>query len=169
MKVFINPGHGGNDPGACGFGCNERDIVLGIGKLTQQYLDAVGFHTRLLQFDGLDEIVDAANFFDADIFISIHCNAFNGVAHGTESFYFYGSKAGARLAACINNQITDTIPLVNRGVKTAGFYVLANTFMPAALVETAFIDSPQDFDLLKFRQDDFARAIACGISDYFSL
>ena len=95
MKVFINPGHGGNDTGACGFGLCERDIVLNIGNLTKHYLDRAGFQTRLLQFDGLDEIVDAANFFDADIFISIHCNAFNGVAHGTESFYFYGSKAGA--------------------------------------------------------------------------
>ena len=166
MKVFINPGHGGNDPGACGFGCNERDIVLGIGKLTQQYLDAVGFHTRLLQFDGLDEIVDAANFFDADLFVSIHCNAFSGAAHGVESFYFYGSKAGARLASCINNQISDSLPIANRGVKTAGFYVLANTYMPAALIECGFIDSAQDIDLLKFRQDDFARAIARGVSDY---
>ena len=34
MKIFINPGHGGNDPGACGNGLREADVALNIGKRT---------------------------------------------------------------------------------------------------------------------------------------
>ena len=73
--------------------------------------------------------------------------------HGTETYYFYGSTNGKRLAEAIHNQLLDFLPLLDRKVKEAGFTVLANTDMSAAL--------------LKQRQDDFAKAIALGISDYF--
>lgn len=57
---------------------------------------------------------------------------------------------------------------VNRGVKQKGLYVVKYTNMPAVLVETAFIDNPDDAELLVKREDDFARAIACGVTDYCS-
>ena len=57
---------------------------------------------------------------------------------------------------------------VNRGVKQKGLYVVKYTNMPAVLVETAFIDNPEDAELLIKREDNFARAIACGVTDYCS-
>lgn len=42
MKIFINPGHGGSDPGACGFGLRECDVALDIGKLVAKYLRDAG-------------------------------------------------------------------------------------------------------------------------------
>ena len=168
MKIFINPGHGGNDPGACGNGLAERDVVLKIGRRVADYLRNVGYDVLLSQIDGLERICDACNNWHADLFVSIHCNSFNGQAQGTETFGFYGSSNGAKLAGHIHTQLTGSLPLVDRGVKQAGFYVLAQTDMPAALVETAFIDNPADAKLLVEREDDFARAIARGITDYFA-
>lgn len=168
MKIFINPGHGGTDPGACGNGLKERDVVLKIGKRVENYLRAVGYDVKLFQYDGLGEICNAANDYGADLFVSIHCNAANGKARGTETYCFYGSTNGRKLATAIQRQLIDSIDTVDRGVKEAGFYVLSGTNMPAALVETAFIDNPQDAALLVEHEDDFARAIARGISDYFA-
>ena len=176
MKIFINPGHGGADTGACGHGLIERDVALNIGKLVESYLRAVAYDVLLFQFDGLQTICDAANAFNADLFISIHCNAANGYAKGAETFYFKSSSKGKILADRIQNQLINSLPLVNRGLKTKiigsdgayhDIYVLKNTVMPAVLVETAFIDNARDANLLRDRQDDFARAIARGISDSY--
>ena len=167
MKIFINPGHGGNDPGACGNGLQEADVALSIGKRVENYLRAVGYDVKLFQYDGLQTICDDANSWRADFFVSIHCNSFDGRAHGTETFTSGGAKS-SRLAGCIHNQIVKSLPVVNRGVKTANFFVLKHTDAPAVLVETAFIDNPDDAKLLRDRQDDFARAIARGVTDYFA-
>ena len=168
MKIFINPGHGGSDCGACGNGLKERDVALKIGKRVENYLRAVGYDVKLLQYDGLPKICADANNLKADLFVSIHCNAFNGNAHGTETYCFYGSTAGRKLAEAIHKQITSSLKILDRGVKEAGFYVLENTHMPAVLVETAFIDNPNDAKLLVESEDDFARAIARGVTDYFA-
>ena len=169
MKIYINPGHSvdGVDHGACSFGLREADIALNIGKRVEMYLQAAGYFVKLFQYDGLQAICDDANAFKADLFVSIHCNAANGSAQGTETYASGGAKS-TRLAELILKQITNSLPVVNRGVKTAGFYVLKHTEAPAVLVETAFIDNANDAKLLSTRQDDFARAIARGISDFFT-
>ena len=173
MKIFINPGHGGSDCGAVGNGLKERDVALKIGKRVESYLQAVGYDVKLFQYDGLQEICDAANAYGADLFVSIHCNAATGTARGTETFYYEYSTAGKKLAACIQRQIVTSIGTYDRGLKTkisGGYdsYVTKYTDMPAVLVETAFIDNPDDAKLLVEREDDFARAIARGITDYFA-
>ena len=167
MKIFINPGHDPKiDPGACGNGLREADVVLKIGKRVEGYLRAVGYDVKLFQYDGLGEICFDANSWKADLFVSIHCNAATGTAKGTETFSSGGAKS-IRLAEKIQAQLVNSLPVVNRGVKTAGYYVLKNTDAPAILVETAFIDNPDDAKLLVEREDDFARAIARGVTDYF--
>ena len=53
------------------------------------------------------------------------------------------------------------------GVKEhKGLCVLRHTYMPAVLVELGFIDSA-DVQLLKNHQEDMARAVACGVTDYW--
>ncbi|MBR4696594.1 MAG: N-acetylmuramoyl-L-alanine amidase, partial [Selenomonadaceae bacterium] len=88
MKVFINPGHAPNgnpDPGACGFGLRESDAAASIGSMVEERLKAAGVETYLLQSDALYSVPGVANDWGADLFVSIHCNAFNGVAKGTET------------------------------------------------------------------------------------
>lgn len=176
MKIFINPGHAPDpidDPGAVNLrlGLKESLIARRIGERVATYLANVGYDVKVFQFDGLQEICDAANAWRADLFVSIHCNAATGYARGTETYYARFSKAGNKLAECINAQIVNSIdsdyPYWNRGAKAAGFYVLMNTDMPAVLVETAFIDNDQDAMLLVEHEDDFARAIARGVSDFY--
>ena len=75
------------------------------------------------------------------------------------------------LADCIRYQIVDALGMVDRGSKGAkpginGLYVLNNTGAVAVLVELAFIDNEQDAQLLRDKQDEFARAIARGVTDY---
>lgn len=168
MKIFINPGHGGADCGAVGNGLKEADVTLSIGKRVENYLRAVGYDVKLIQYDGLQAICDDANAFKADLFISIHCNAATGNAKGAETYWSGFSETSHRLAEKIQNQLVGSLPLNNRGVKSASFYVLRNTNMPAVLVETAFIDNADDAKLLRDRADDFAKAIARGITDFYA-
>lgn len=172
MKIFINPGHGGTDPGACGNGLREADVAFNIARRVESYLQAVGYDVKVFQLGGvaddLEKICDTSNAWHADAFVSIHCNAFDGNANGTSTYHWYNSHPSRKLANCIHNQIVESLPVQNRDVRQAGFFVLINTDCPAALVETAFIDNPHDARLLVEREDDFARAIARGISDFFA-
>ena len=168
MKVFINPGHcPGADSGATGNGLRECDVALKIGERVKNYLEKIGVEVELLQIDGLAAIAIAANKSGADLFVSIHCNsAAVDTAHGTETFHWNGSAEGQKLATKIQYQIINSIGTANRGIKTANFAVLRLTNMPAVLVETAFINNPDDAKLLVEKEDEFARAIARGVTDY---
>lgn len=173
MKIFINPGHcPGIDSGAVGNGLKECDVALKIGKRVEKYLKAAGFDVKLLQADTptetFNEICDPANDWNADFFISIHCNSFaSSSANGTESFCFSRGGTAEKLATAIHKRILKHIPeLTDRGIKTANYAVLRKTKMPAVLVETAFISNAHDAKLLVEKEDEFARAIACGVTDY---
>lgn len=171
MKVFLNPGHAPNgnpDPGACGQGLRECDVVKDAADLAAGYLTAAGVEVvGNIQSDSLGEICEAANESGADIFVSIHCNAFNGTANGTEVEVYPESTAGASLGSCIQRQIVESLGTTDRGLKERpNLYVLKHTDMPAVLVELAFIDNEEDAALLRNNQDDFARAVARGITDY---
>ena len=175
MRVFLNPGHapdGNPDPGACGYGLRECDVTKNVADLVAGYLVAAGVEVvGCLQSDSLHEVVSVSNCTDADVFISIHCNACNGAANGTEVWHYYGSTEGEKRARCIQNQIVDALGTTDRGTKGAkpgvnGLYVLSNTNAGAVLVELAFIDHAGDAELLRGQQDEFARAIARGVTDY---
>lgn len=176
MKVFINPGHcPGVDSGAVNpnSGMQETDVALAIGQLVQKYLTDAGCEVQLLQSDNLMHdgegpcVCDTANSWPADIFVSIHCNAATGDARGTEVEIYPGSDESQKLGQCIQSQIVSSLGTTDRGLKERpGLCVLKHTDMPAVLVETAFIDNDDDAKLLANNQDDFARAIARGITDY---
>ena len=107
MKIFINPGHDIRlDSGAVNpiFGLKECDVVLSIGETLQNILLSNNNQVYLLQSDNLASVVTTANNWQADIFISLHCNAANRTAHGTETLvYKYGGMA-ERLATLIQDR-----------------------------------------------------------------
>lgn len=177
MRVFLNPGHapgGEPDPGAVNnaTGLRECDVAISVGKSAASYLNAAGVETELLQSDSLEEICEAANASDADIFVSIHCNAAEAEeANGTEIWACAGSYRGSMLASCIQSQLVNALDTTDRGVKIAtpgvnGLYVLTNTDMPAVLVELGFISNSDDEKILANNQDALARALARGVTDY---
>ena len=168
MKICINAGHCPNvDSGAVGFGLTEADKTLKIGKRVEGYLAAAGCEVKFVQVDGLKNICDIANDWDADYFVSIHCNSYDTIANGTETYCYSFGTTAHNLAKAVHARMTKAFPqLIDRGVKTASFSVLRGTVMPAILVETAFIDNAHDNKILVEREDDFARAIAVGVTDF---
>ena len=170
MKVCINGGHfPGRDPGALGSRVKEADVCMRLMQRVAGYLEKAGCEVMTVQTDDLGEICNVSNRWGADLFISIHCNACpQHNARGTETFACRGSVKGKRLAACIQKQVIASIDTIDRGVKEAGFYVLKHTDCPAALIEVAFIDNRKDEQILLTCQDEIARAIARGVTDYIS-
>ena len=168
MKVCINPGHDVNlDSGAVNprTGRRECDVALESGELLQTYLNQAGCQTVLVQDDDLGYVCHVSDDFDADIFVSLHCNAFNTQARGTETLY--KSFNGQRLANDIQSQIIRSINTVDRGVKKRDdLWVLNGTNAVAVLVEMAFIDNDDDLRMLDNDLDTIVRAIARGITDY---
>lgn len=187
MKVFINPGHDIDyDSGAVSprTGLRECDVAANVGALVKHYLKAAGCECALMQSDNLaptrqgrsryadrqgETVTETANGWGADIFVSIHCNSAEAEeACGTETFaYSLDGGEGEKLAKCIQNQIVIAIGMDDRGVKAdPGLLVLKYTSMPAVLVELGFISNADDEELLTGCQDEFARAIARGVTDY---
>ncbi|WAM30971.1 N-acetylmuramoyl-L-alanine amidase family protein [Caldicellulosiruptor naganoensis] len=183
MKVCIDPGHGGRDPGAIGKnGTKEKDVTLAIAKKLKYILedgvkaqviltrdsDKLPWGQRSVQED-LRARCKIANENMVDIFISIHCNSSTkDTAEGAETYYYKYSKKGFLLAFEVQKSITQMLKLVNRGIKFANFYVLRETKMPAILVECGFLSNPKEEAML--RHDNFqikmAMAIANGVASY---
>lgn len=94
--IVIDAGHGGKDPGNLGTGrykTKEKDIALDValrvgGYIKQQFPEINVIYTRDTDvFIGLNERADIANKAKADLFLSIHCNAFpNPNSNGVETF-----------------------------------------------------------------------------------
>lgn len=170
MRVFINPGHAPNgnpDPGACGYDLREADVAANIGNMVEELLQAAGVETYLLQSNALYSVPGVANDWGADLFVSIHCNAFNGIARGTETCVYRLGTQGAALGETVQRKLVAELRTFDRGLKERpGLCVLKRTDMPAILVETAFIDEIQDNAILKCRQKAIARAVADGIMQY---
>ena len=157
VKVVIDPGHGGSDPGAIGNGIVEKAINLRVALRLKELLeldtlDPSGggdWDVRMTRtndtFVSLAGRVAVANSWGADLFVSIHHNGFSSpAAHGTETFSFASGTLGAGLRDRLQSELLAAHGLTNRGSKTANFYVLREALMPAALTEAGFVTSPLD-------------------------
>lgn len=97
--VVLDAGHGGGDPGNLGNGYKEKDIALKVtlevGKALEQNSDIKVIYTRKKDvFIELHERANIANRADADLFVSIHCNAHSSQASGTETFVLGEKNTG---------------------------------------------------------------------------
>lgn len=169
-KVFIDPGHGGIDSGARGVdNLLEKDINLSVAKKVEYLLKTQDVQVKLSRTSDttvlLDERTKAANSWDADCYVSIHCNAYKGLAKGVETYSYLTSTND--LAKYVHSEvIASKAYTLDRGLKTASFYVLKYTNMRACLIEMAFIDNVEDSKILLQKQDDLALAITKGICKY---
>lgn len=163
MRICLNAGHGGSDPGAVGpTGLTEAEMCLrmcdmiGIGLLEDDHLI---WHTRQSDvFVSLEDICTEASKYNADLLLSIHCNAFsNENAHGYEVWTSKGQTAADPIAELLFESIGNGFPnLAPRFDKTdgdsdkeAGFKVLTGVACPAVLVEVAFISNPLEENWLR--------------------
>jgi cell wall hydrolase/autolysin len=176
LKICIDPGHGGKDPGATAQGVNEKDIVLNVSTILKQLLERQGLQVIMTRtndtFVELKDRCNIANREKADVFVSIHCNSASSTqAHGFEIFHSIGSTKGNKLSADIKLSVNENKSLIraDRGIKPANFTVLTGTNMPAVLVELAFISNDADREILKTKQNEFAKAICKGICNYLGI
>ena len=176
MKICIDPGHSGPfEPGACAGDVTEAAVTLEIAKITARMLEKYRHKVLLTRTGDVDNNwltwrCEAAWNFDADIFISIHCNAHaSSEANGTEVYYYPGSENGHALARCIQAELVKNCRTADRGVKTNDEWtVLTDTYCPAVLVELAFLTNDKDREMLtdRFLQRQFAVGIVNGIEKY---
>ena len=183
--VTLDPGHGGTDPGAIGKqGTKEKDITLKIAMKVRDYLLDKGAQVSMTRTNDKDVYgpdatdaqelqarVDVAQANDADLFISIHCNAStNPNIGGMTSYFFPKTDYDKVAAAAIQDELTKKFGLDDLGVRQANFYVNKRSSMPTVLVETAFLSNPKEEKLLRSNwfQNKMAKVIADGIEDYFA-
>jgi N-acetylmuramoyl-L-alanine amidase len=189
-RVVLDPGHGGHDPGATGpGGLREKDVTLDIAHRAAPLLAReLGISTLLTRdsdaYVSLPERTARANAFQADLFVSIHCNASeDGAGRGVMTFVLDESQdalasriaatenaasaaAGSELARALSHSVdarsraasahfagllqraalASLAPhypgIPDRGVRRAGFFVLAGAEMPSVLFEASFISDP---------------------------
>lgn len=172
-KIFIDPGHGGHDPGAVGKNSKEKDNVLKVGNRLKVLLESAGHTVKMSRttdvFIELSERARMANAWGADFFVSLHNNSATATsATGFETFIFDGpvSAATTKLQAAIHNAIASKIGIRDRGMKRGNLAVLRESAMPAVLVEYAFISNASDESILINKVEQLAQWTAQGITAY---
>ena len=188
LRIFIDSGHGGRDSGATANGMRESDIVLDVSRHLAPILEKEGHKVQLSRTADVDTPItqrwQAANSWNADLFVSIHTNAGGGT--GVETLIPTASpnnpsrdlQTNRRFAEIVSNTLASIFRMRVR--RTNGVMletetrhdfigVLRNTRMLAVMPEIAFIDSPlsnPDVDILRNRRQEVAQGIANGISQF---
>ena len=183
--IGLDPGHGGSDPGAAGPSApHEAELALRCAtdiKNTLKKLGCTVYMTRTSNVDvSLTTRRDQSVSWDPYIFQSIHLNAFNGSAHGTETWYYWSAGNSNRLATKVQNQLVSQFKSVagyataNRGVKQNGWTVITGSSnVPASLSEGLFVDYWNEWNIINAENKNgflaWAMGHCMGFYDHLSL
>ena len=120
--------------------------------------------------NGLKKLPGKVNAVGPHFILSLHCNAFNGSAKGTETLYFNSSARGKKLAKIVQDQMLDALELRNRGIKAKkegdrGAHLLKFTKAPCVICEPFFIDNDNDLEVAQRRKKRLAAAYAKAIDN----
>ncbi len=160
VLVVIDPGHGGEDPGAVYGNAKEKDLNLAISLKLEKLLKQKNIKTFMMrQDDTFVELYDRpyiANALNATLFICVHNNYIDSSSvSGTETLY-YPEKAGdtsftgEKLAKLIQDSLISKLKSVNRKtVERPGLVVLKYTKMPASLAEIGFLSNAKELKNLQ--------------------
>src|SRR5699024_2512694 len=171
--VYLDAGHGGNDPGTSKNGLVEKTLTLDIAKRTRDQLESNGFIVIMSRTSDITKSLVArtneANKAKADIFVSIHINAGGGT--GIETWTMRSGpkpKESNILAREIQNEVIKETKMRDRGIKEGNLHVNRESEMPSSLVEVGFIDTTSDAEKLKKAsfKNKAAKGIANGIKSY---
>ena len=184
--VFLDPGHGGRDPGAVYNGLREKDLNMSIYRKLRSELEKLGYTVLTsrdtdVYVDYVTERSEMVNKTDADVFISIHFNA-TGVPganrSGVETYIYEPDpditprinkvahddptrlSESKRLADNIHNSVVSVAGANDRGVRGSNYAVLRETVKPAVLLELGYIDSPE---YKKISDDKYQNKLVEGI------
>ncbi len=188
-RIILDPGHGGDDPGARGQTLLEKEVNLAVARRVAARLRAAGFDVVMTRDDDseprLTERAAMVRAINADLFVSIHQNAAtNRSAVGIETFCVTPpatvdpqdprsplkydcpghrfERNSLRLAGNIQSRLLQNTGATDRGVKRARFWVLRMSDCPAVLVECGFISNAGEEQ--KLARDDYRERLAEGIA-----
>lgn len=172
-KVVVDAGHGGKDQGASRQGILEKDLNLAVALYLRQALQAKGFEVAMTRtgdsFVPLKEISGFSNAQAPDVFVSIHHNSSTSSnINGLEVYYY--QPQSRTLAYKVHARLAASLPVADRGVRTAMFYVINHTKAPSILCELGYVSNPAELRALNTaqRQRQAAEAIAQGVADYLA-
>lgn len=179
--IYIDPGHGGIDPGATYKDIYEKDINLSIALKLKKELENNGAIVYLTRYDDIDlsistnnhkksdlnNRVRAINNSNADLFISIHLNSYGSSWHGVQIFYDDNNSTNEVLASIMDKNIKNLNG--NRTYKKKNnLYLLKNIKIPGILVEVGFLSNENERYLLtnsKY-QEKVSKSLCNGIKEY---
>ncbi|TMK83565.1 MAG: N-acetylmuramoyl-L-alanine amidase [Actinobacteria bacterium] len=173
LRVVVDPGHGGDDPGFVGPGGAREDVVcFAVATALEAALTASGTQVFLTRRPG-DGPADAeratlANTLEADLFLALHSGGAEPSARGAAAFYFgherFHSETGMRVAELLLEHVC-TLGFIDGRAHAKTFPVLRETRMPAVMLEAGYITNPDEERLLVDPgfQQQLAAAIAEGL------
>lgn len=176
IRVILDAGHGGNDPGAISAtGRFEKDATLPIASMVFERLQSEKLIQPAMIRDDDTYIspvgrAAAANKQGADLFISIHANtASSSSVKGTETYYW--REDSLEFANVIHEALLQTFGSADRKVKKERFVVVKDTTMPAVLLELGFLTNKEDEAKLydEQMQQRIADAIVAAIKKHFHI
>lgn len=181
IKIALDAGHGGSDPGAISVnGTKEKDITLAITLLVDEFLRQAGVDTYLTRktdtYVSLSDRTNGININKCDYAVSIHVDS--TTRSTAEHFGVYVIKFGGeaeKLAKSVINEIVSAIGwnwgADDDGIREKNLHIIRETKMPAILIECNFISNPKiEQQLLnKEFQIKLARTIANGILKYLGI
>jgi N-acetylmuramoyl-L-alanine amidase len=177
--VFLDAGHGDNDPGTVGalgkYGPLEKDINLNITIYAKEYLEKLGAKVVLSrdedEFYSLSERVSMIRNLRPDISVSIHGNSLDyssdySKTSGFITYYSYSIEGD--VPEVLNESISNTLGFTPRKTRQKSLSLTRLTTCPSVLLETMFLSNPGDYEyLLKAEnQKSFGNAIGKAIQEY---
>ena len=175
--ICIDAGHGGSDSGCVShaYGYMEKDVTLDICLKMADNLRRRGWNVIMTRETDRDVTwagssntqelgarVDVGGNANADIFVSVHCNAAASSAAEGTSLHVY-KRSDRALAECIYPHLLRASGRYDRGIQQDRFFVLVHSQMPAVLVETAFLSNTTEAKLLG--DPNYRQSIADGLAD----
>ncbi len=173
MKIGIDPGHGGFDPGAVGpTRLYEKDVTLAISRELGRLLKKAGLEPVFTRTDdrAVELVTRSAllNNTKCDLAISVHINS----ATRQEANYFavFVQRLGGE-AEKLAHKVIDKVTAAtgwswgadDDGIREKDLHMTRETKMPAILVECGFISNPEQEKQL--RQPEFQKKMAQAIAD----
>ncbi len=171
--VILDPGHGGDDPGAaCDGGAPEKVLTLKTAQAAAQLLREAGAKVYLTRNEdrrsNLKDVMEFANKTGADIFISIHYNSIdNSKVSGSETYYY--NPVSRKFAETMHEAVVRGAGQRDRGLQRVKFYTVNHARMPSVLLEPVYLSNPEERELANsgsFR-GKLSEAIVKGVKNYF--
>ena len=150
LHLVLDAGHGGIDPGTEAAHISEKDINLAITKRMAELMQEAGATITMIR--ETDEYVDLAdrsykgNQTSADLFLSLHCNYFEGdsTIDGLEVYYHRNSDISRQYAENLTQVLKDANVISMRSASKQNMQVLRNSSLPAIMVEMGFLSNPEE-------------------------